>query len=462
MNTIKKRIEKKDDILILDFSEDKNDIHFKNCLYWFEKCSNYLYIPTIIEYSYVDKIIKCQLKKNIKYNKYANQIREINLNLKDEDCILKDLTMDDIWIYNKKINIINMEKCLNIRDINKEDKYNYSNLYLLKTILDKNHIFFLNENCYIVLFIENLNILKKYLNQINLILNEIDLIVFNNNNLNKDVKNEILYNEEYKTEIDNLRNSNINILLDNATNIFSSKKIIDFIKNKDINSDYIININLNFDDNFLDIQEFFNKHNISKIIKNNKIINWGLYYKNSDFVNLGIYGNVDFLLEIKQICFENNINFSKYIENDDELLNWYKLTKLYENEMIKENKSVENNNDNNDNNQNDNNENDNNENETIHKDEYSNNIYSFNEIEIIKFVLKGDLNDKLKLINKDKMEYIPKKIINNNFIISFDIYKDLLKNLIINDNYNDISYEHFLFFLIFYNSKKYYIDNDLI
>ena len=60
------------------------------------------------------------------------------------------------------------------------------------------------------------------------------------------------------------------------------------------------------------------------------------------------------------------------------------------------------------------------------------------------------------------MEYIPKKIINNNFIISFDIYKDLLKNLIINDNYNDISYEHFLFFLIFYNSKKYYIDNDLI
>ena len=124
--------------------------------------------------------------------------------------------------------------------------------------------------------------------------------------------------------------------------------------------------------------------------------------------HIGIYGDLNKCLEVNKICQENNIDFSNYLSDEKEIIDW----DLYK---------------------------------------YGNNLKE----KKIHWLTKG-INTDIKLPIKDNYKSsVPQLSIDNNFAIDFKLFKDFFKNFNYNQDYSNTSYTYFFYYLVSTYDKKY-------
>lgn len=386
--------------------EIKNDDYsiFNRIIFWLEKFSEYNYFPNIVDIDYINKKIECDFKSPSS-KKLRNQIQEIESILKNHNCQLNNLDNDSIVIRSNTIIIINLFWCIDISiDINQDINYwkiddnsvgiargEFSNnRFILKTVLDSKGINMLLDDIMVIIFSENYEKYLEHKKELSIILNYCNYIVINNNN---DVY-------KLKSDLNELSNK-IDIIYNNSNNIFENIDLFKFICNSNVDKRILININISDKGNV-----FYDTKKILECIKDDNDI--GCLYNKNKQNYIGIYGDLDNCLEIQKICYENNIDFSNYISDDNEYIDWE----------------------------------------------------SYNYGETLKSKkmhwIKNYSDPSIKLPIKTKFEeLIPQTCKDNNFAIDFKLYKNFFKTFKLNPNYSITSYRYFFHYLIAANNQKY-------
>lgn len=384
--------------------KDDNYLIFNRQIYWLEKFAEYDYFPDIVDVDHTNKNIECHFKTPSN-KKIRDQLLEIENILKSNNCQLNNLDTESIIIRSNTIILVKMFWCIDTNiDINQDINYwniddntiNISredfsnNRFILDKILESKGIDILLDDIMIILFSENYETYLQHKKEVSSILNYCNYIVINNNN------------DVYKLKSDlNEYTNNIDIIYNNSKNIFENIDLFKFICQSNIDKRFLININISDKRNI-----FYNTKKILENIKNDNDI--GYLYKKDTHKYIGIYGDLDYCFEIKKICNENNIDFSNYISDDNEYIDWesYKFG-----ESIKSKK--------------------------------------------MHWITTG-IESGIKLPLKSKHEeFIPQISESDNFAINFQLYKNFFKKFKFNPNYSCNSYTYFFYYLISANNLKY-------
>lgn len=378
---------------------------FNRQIYWLEKLADYDYFPNICDIDYINHVIECD------YTSFSNkklriQIKEIEDILHNINCQLVNLEDNDVIIKNNTIIIVNMFWCIdlniginqdinfwNVDDntINIERADFMKNKFFIENILYNKGINILLDEVSFILFLDNY---QNYLNsksQLKQILNYCNYIIINN-------KDDVY---KLKSEISDISNK-IDIVYSESQNIFENVELFKHICLSGIDKKILINLNITNDKKNL----FLNNENITKYIKNNT--NFGILYQPEMTQTIGIYGDLNKCFEINKICDENNTDFSNYLSDDNEIIDWdaYKYG-----DDVKEKK--------------------------------------------MHWLTKG-INTDVKLPIKDNYKsYAPQISTDNNFAIDFQLYKNFFKNFKYNEKYSVISYTYFFYYLVSTFDKRY-------
>lgn len=399
---------------------------FEREIYWFQKFELYNFFPSIIDIDYLKNIIYFEIKidDNLSNNKqikdFKKQIDEVLEILKINNCQLNNLQSNDIIILKNRFFIINMLWCIDLTlDVSQEPNYwpidNYSshinrnnfltNKFIINNILNDNIDKQIHETMYLI-YIYDYKYFLKIKNKITYLLNKSNIILINDiNNIDKikNILSKLKKNRNYEIRISEYQN----ILED----IELFKYIIDKFKIK-----YLGNI---FIDSNYESSIFSNLNTFEKSSDLIKQKNKGIIIKKKDIIKNGIFGNLEYTLEIKDFCLNKQIDFKNYISDINNFIDWEKYQILNNLDHLK----------------------------------------SENDLKI-HWISEGlDRKIYLPLKKDEDLRNIPIKLVGNNFIINIEIFNNLLNDLIIN-NKNKKALSQFLMYSLNYFKKETIIIDD--
>ncbi len=392
---------------------------FEREIFWFQKLELYNYFPTILQIDYIKKIIYFELKINNQIKDNKKQIEEILEILKINNCQLINLTSYDIVNIHNNIFIINMLWCIDLSiDINLDLNFwpidensshikrnNFlTNKFTLNNILKDN----LEENLDVTLYLIYLNdytYFLKFKNKIIYYLNKFNIIVVNKKNNIDKVKNIL---SKLK------KNRNYEIILSEYQNILEDNELLLSIINK-FKIKYVCNIYIDKDyENCI----FSNLHFFERSINLIKEKNNGLLIRKQDISMNGIFGDLEYIIEIKNFCLDKQIDFRNYISDINNLIDWKKYQQLNRDKDLKT-------------------END-------------------SKIHWISNGLDQKIYLPLKEVNN--LGKIPLKLIGNNFIINIEIFNNIIIDLKVNEQNKKALSQFLMYILNYYNKETIIID----
>lgn len=396
---------------------------FEREIFWFQKLDTFHYFPSIIDIDYKNQIIhlKINLQDHEKKN-YTHQISDILNILKENKCQLNNIESNDIYIIENKIFLISFYWCIDL-NININEQFNFwkrdnntyqinrsnftTNKFILTNIIrSKNNI---QDSDYLyLLYIENYNLFLKYRNKISKFLENKSIIILKDNQDYDKIKTQLDYNK---------KNKNCQIKISKFNNILEDIDLLKYIiSNFQVLSIYNIHINNQYD------TCMFNKKSLSEesmysIIESET----GILVERKDFNYNGIFGNLEFALEIKNLCNNNNIDFKYFINDYQNIIDWNKYKSIINNKNIN-NKSI------------------------------------LSEEDIKIYWITQGINENINIPLKDDkyIQLIPIKLLTNNFIVNIEIFYNILNNIqFIDDNsLNSQVTSQFLLYILNYFNKK--------